>query len=188
MVEWGFNQRNADAWRGELNVSGGGITAAIPCYRGRVDQRVGHGIANQTETTCTWTSQAEAVQHSHELRRFADAVWFEVECDRDASLHLTMAAEDLCRELTLTPDDILAKDRLIFLEEVPFTTDGGTWGKMKTYAKFHVHRGWPVDQLTHHVQFEDDGPPAPGQTDFYYVRVIQKNGQRAWSSPVWVES
>ena len=71
---------------------------------------------------------------------------------------------------------------------MPFTTDGGTWGKMKTYAKFHVHRGWPMEQLTHHFHFEDDAPAAPGQTDFYYVRVIQRNGQRAWSSPVWVEA
>jgi hypothetical protein len=188
MVEWGFNQRRADEWRGELAVRGGRITAASPCYRGPVARRVGHGIADQTETACAWTSRSEAVQHGIPLRRFADAMWFEVECGPDARLHLTMAADDLRRELALAPDDILARDRLIFLEEVPFTTDGGTWGKMKTYAKFHVHRGWRVEQVTHHLRFEDGAPAAPGQTDFYYVRVIQRNGQRAWSSPVWVEA
>jgi hypothetical protein len=58
---------------------------------------------------------------------------------------------------------------------------------MQTYAKFHVHRGWPLEQLTHNVTFVDDEPLAPGPTDVYYVRVIQRNGQRAWSSPIWVE-
>ena len=99
-----------------------------------------------------------------------------------------MTADALSRELTLTPQDILTTDHPIFLEHVPFTTDGGTWAKMQTYAKFHVHRGWPLDQLTHHVRVEDAPATTPGQTDFYYVRVIQRNGQRAWSSPIWVEA
>jgi hypothetical protein len=27
--------------------------------------------------------------------------------------------------------------------------------------------------------------PAPGNDDFYLVKVQQKNGQMAWSSPIW---
>ena len=188
MIEWGYNQKNADSWRGELQITNGRITAASPCYRGRVNRRVGHGIVTQTETSCTWTSQEEALAHNIPTRRFASAMWFEVECDPDARLHLTMAADALCRELDLSPQEILDGDWPIFLEDVPFTTDGGTWGKMQTYAKFHVHRGWRVDELTHHVRFVDDAPLTPGETDFYYVRVIQRNGQRAWSSPIWVEA
>ncbi len=34
-------------------------------------------------------------------------------------------------------------------------------------------------------QFTDQGDGA--QTDWYYVRVVQANGQLAWSSPIWVE-
>ena len=188
MVEWGYNQKNADAWRGELEITNGRLIGASPCYRGRVARRVGHGIVTQTETSCAWTSQEEALAHNIPTRRFASAMWLEVECDPNTRLHLTMAADELCRELDLSPQDILAKDHPIFLEEVPFTTDGGTWGKMTTYAKFHVHRGWRVDELSHHVRFVDDASPTSGQTDFYYVRVIQRNGQRAWSSPVWVEA
>ena len=33
------------------------------------------------------------------------------------------------------------------------------------------------------VEDEDDG----AQTDWYYVRVFEANGELAWSSPVWVE-
>ena len=31
-----------------------------------------------------------------------------------------------------------------------------------------------------------DRRPAPKQTDWYYVRVTQRNGHVAWSSPIWV--
>ena len=32
--------------------------------------------------------------------------------------------------------------------------------------------------------FEDDQPIQ--NTDYYYIRVSQKNGEMAWSSPIWV--
>ena len=35
--------------------------------------------------------------------------------------------------------------------------------------------------------FSIDDDSSGKQTDWYYLRVIQKNGQLAWSSPVWVE-
>jgi hypothetical protein len=46
-----------------------------------------------------------------------------------------------------------------------------------------------VDALSLQLHCEDDAASAsPGGTDFYYVRLIQRNGQRAWSSPIFVES
>ncbi len=33
------------------------------------------------------------------------------------------------------------------------------------------------------VAFEDS--PGAG-TSFYYLRVVQSNGERAWSTPIWV--
>ncbi|AKJ65153.1 hypothetical protein [Kiritimatiella glycovorans] len=37
------------------------------------------------------------------------------------------------------------------------------------------------------VEFEFDDDPGPGE-HFYYVRVEQDNGERAWSTPVWVKA
>jgi hypothetical protein len=170
-------------------VRNGLLLQAIPCYRGRVASRVGRGITSQTDTTCTWTSHTEQLQHGMPARRFADALWVEVECDRDAALRLQLASGGRCQERTLRPADILARSILVHLEDVPYTTDGAQWRKMETLAKIKIHRGWPVEQLTLEVRYEDEAAsPACGQTDFYYVRLIQRNGQRAWSSPVWVES
>ena len=35
-------------------------------------------------------------------------------------------------------------------------------------------------------EFSHDRTGKPGDTDFYYVRVIQRDGEMAWSSPIWV--
>jgi hypothetical protein len=37
------------------------------------------------------------------------------------------------------------------------------------------------------TSFEIEDTGSGGQTDWYYVRVVQSNGQMAWSSPIWVE-
>ena len=63
-------------------------------------------------------------------------------------------------------------------------------------SKAHFMRGW----LSEAVQFHRAAPEttfavgevltdnAPEKaTDYYYVRVRQRNGQWAWSSPIWVE-
>ena len=56
---------------------------------------------------------------------------------------------------------------------------------MESYGKYKVHQGHAAGELTLDLEYTD----APGTgTDFYYVRVIQKNGQRAWSSPIWVDT
>ncbi len=39
------------------------------------------------------------------------------------------------------------------------------------------------------LTYDDEAPANPAdRTDCYYVRLVQHNGQRAWSSPIWVES
>ena len=63
-------------------------------------------------------------------------------------------------------------------------------------ARAHFLRGW----LSEAVQFERAQPEAAfcvghrmvddkaqRDTDYYYVRVCQRDGQWGWSSPIWVE-
>ena len=57
---------------------------------------------------------------------------------------------------------------------------------METFAKYKVHQGHRASALAFDLEMTDK--PSGAATDFYYVRVIQKNGQRAWSSPVWVDA
>ena len=74
------------------------------------------------------------------------------------------------------------------MEEIPATNDGTYWHIMKSCAKFKVHQGWLTKHLTLDLVYEDDPVrSAQNYADFYYVRLLQRNGQRAWSSPIWVE-
>ena len=74
-----------------------------------------------------------------------------------------------------------------YMEHIPATNDGSHWHQMESVAKVKVHQGWPAEQLTLDLTYEDKPPRlSANQTDCYYVRVLQRNGQRAWSSPIWV--
>ena len=44
-----------------------------------------------------------------------------------------------------------------------------------------------VFQEHYETSFEVNDSGNGSQTDWYYVRVVQANGQLAWSSPIWVE-
>ena len=48
-----------------------------------------------------------------------------------------------------------------------------------------LHRIFPEINTVSRFSFVDDSPG--DRADWYYLRVAQKNGQFAWSSPVWVE-
>lgn len=122
------------------------------------------------------------------IRKFADAMAFEVECDRDARLQFTFISPGLKRELIMSPADILDKSTVTYMEEIPATNDGAYWHGMESCAKFKVHQGWLTKHLTLDLTYEDSPvKSAQSRADFYYIRLIQRNGQRAWSSPVWVE-
>ena len=85
------------------------------------------------------------------------------------------------------PAEIMERSKLVFMEDIPPDNLSNYWGEMKNRAKFKVHKAYRTDSLTIDLSCEDDHPENPnGHDDFYYVRLIQKNEQRAWSSPVWV--
>ena len=54
-----------------------------------------------------------------------------------------------------------------------------------TSESFVVHRLVTPDVFRASFRVSDRG--RRGQTDWYYARAVQTNGQMAWSSPIWVE-
>ena len=47
-----------------------------------------------------------------------------------------------------------------------------------------LHRLVTLEERSSHATFEDDG--AWASEDWYYLRVFQRNGHAAWTSPVWI--
>jgi hypothetical protein len=185
-VEWGWDRLKEEEWTGSLQLRGGKIVEAVPCFRGGVENRKGRGITGLTEDSCRWLSRPRQFRVSRCARAFADAIAFEVDCDEGAELRLAFAYGGFKREEVLKAEDILSEPRVAYMEPVPPTDNGAYWHGMESYAKYKLHRGYPTDALTLDLEYAD-APGDNGGTDFYYVRVIQKNGQRAWSSPVWVD-
>jgi hypothetical protein len=187
-VEWGWDVRSEHEWQGVLTLTEGTILQAIPCFRGNVASRKGSGIAGLSDTQCRWTSNTEKARYDGLARRFADAMAFEVACPEDARLQFSLTCDQRKQDLQLSPAEILRKPTVRYMEDIPETTDGAYWHNMETCAKFKVHRGWLTDQLSLTLTCEDESPARPrNRADFYYVRLIQRNGGRAWSSPIWVE-
>jgi hypothetical protein len=184
LIEWGWDRNGPHPWEGRLELHGGRLLQAIPCYRGSMRSRVGTGIETREDALCTWSSRTEKPEVWGFSRRSADILAVEADCPPDARLELTMTTGDYRRALTLSPQDIMARSRVAYMVDVPPTNDGFYWSRMDNYLKVKVHRGWPTETLSLDLSLEDEA--SGGGTDYYYVRVIQRNGQRAWSSPIWV--
>jgi len=69
----------------------------------------------------------------------------------------------------LDPDTLVRNDRIYFYGH-----------------KAKIHRAIPESGYTATLDHVDENPP-PGR-NHYRIRVTQRNGQVAWSSPVWVEN
>ena len=181
LLEWGKDNMGDRDWDGSLTVGEGRILHAVPCFRGNVDSLVGRGIKNLSGSECQWKSKTRRSQG-------IDAIAFEVECTGQDTLQFRFTCSGLKRDISLSPVDILGKSIVKYMEEIPSTNDGAYWHEMKDHSKFKVHKGWLTGQLTLSLTCEDNFPEHPhGRADFYYVRLTQRNGQRAWSSPIWVQ-
>ena len=119
------------------------------------------------------------------FRWFADAIAFEVACEEDAQLQFSFVCDGRTQNWTTSARDIMAGSTVTYMEEIPPTNNGSYWRFMESVAKIKVHQGWSTDRLTLDLTYEDAPADLCG-ADFYYVRVIQRNGQRAWSSPIWI--
>lgn len=79
-------------------------------------------------------------------------------------------AKDLVRRTHgIDPDALFRTDRAYFYS-----------------YKAKIHRAIPDAGLAAELDHTDADPPAG--VNHYRVRVTQRNGQVAWSSPVWVEN
>ena len=188
MVEWGWDRLKQAEWKGRLSVPGGRIIQAVPCFRSRAPDRASRGITRLSEDECEWSSLPGQLRVGAYSRAFADAIAFEVECRDGGSVELGLSYDRFEQALSLSEQDLLSGSRVLYMEDIPPTDNGAYWDGMETYGKLKVHRASLTADLTLELEHEDaPGPGGGGCTDFYYVRVIQKNGQRAWSSPVWVD-
>jgi len=155
-------------WNFDVSVKGAKISAPEPCWQSAPlaeDRR--HRISNATEkgfSLESYTSRRRCL-----FNRDTHQIVFSVVAKPDSRLILS-TREPEAKELSVKFSDLLESDV----------------GMRVGRNSIKVHRLIPETTTMASFSFEDESPGS--ETDCYYARVVQDNGQLAWSSPVWVEA
>jgi hypothetical protein len=173
-VEWGWGGLAAGGffdWRGRLAVRGGTIRRAVPMFQSaEYDEARRNRIESADERGAAWVS--------YTTRRNAwkgiatNSILFEVEGAEDTALDLEFECGGTVA-FTVTLGELLAGNAV-----------RGT-SPAFTSPCVLVSRAMTEGEYAAQGVFEDTRPPRPG--DWYYLRVTQRNGQMAWTSPVFAD-
>jgi hypothetical protein len=189
-VEAGWGPRASElplparAWDGELSVADGKMLAFEPCWTTPGQSRP--ALSGGRATFAFLTSHDRLQDPSQ------NADVFEFEADPAAPLRLRM--NELVESGTVA--DFAAGSREMWFRDDCLRTlheragiEPGSLERNDLYHhvayKMKVHRLFPESAYTAECAWEDS-EPLGGETH-YRIRVEQRNGQRAWSSPIWVE-
>jgi hypothetical protein len=170
-------------WAGELTLSGGRFLRSVPCWR-----TAGQGpvVLAHDRASFTMRTSSDSV----------DAPWqnanvFEFEADPADTLRLHLNGHEaigVAREFMAGSRVIWYRDESVArLRDLAGLTPAEC-ERDDTYYHFSykakLHRVQPEAAYTASFDFVDDRLLA--REACYRVRVEQRNGQRAWSSPIWV--
>jgi hypothetical protein len=157
-------------WEMTVRLENGRFLRAIPCFQSapfEEDLRDRLRVVSPSEIRLS--------SYTSRVKCFAEdptkAIVCELEGGPDAVL--SVALEKPCVETVRTRLTDLVEDNLVSFTGV-FTSESHV-----------IHRLVQPAEYATRFRF-DDRRPAAGGADSYYVRVSQKNGHLAWSSPIWV--
>jgi hypothetical protein len=172
-------------WEGKIQVDGGRFVGWEPCWIAR-----GQSVPELSGDRARFT----LLSHQENVTRpFQGGTLFEFEADPDARLHLWLnglEAQDTVRafaersRLLWYRDDCIRLVRDTTGIEPEQARRGDVYYQLANKAK--LHRAIPEAAYAASLEWVDEGP-LDGCTH-YRVRVEQRNGQRAWSSPIWVKA
>ncbi|MHC4714036.1 MAG: DUF3604 domain-containing protein, partial [Planctomycetota bacterium] len=184
---WGPNplevQLGDHQWKGAIEIDGGRILSAEPCW-----VSPGQGlpeIAGERATFEILSTQEDATG------RHQNSNVFEFEADPAGMLRVSLNGLEKAGRVA----DFAKQSRVMWFRDecVGFLSEHagippGSPERDDVYYhvayKAKIHRAVPEVAYTASFEFEDD-EPLEGEAN-YRVRVEQRNGQRAWSSPIWV--
>jgi hypothetical protein len=184
-LEWGWGGETEPLpWECRLALGDGRLVDVETCFAGpavvapqddyAADDRVPHALLAREPDACAWRSETEpnpTVRHPA-----TQSILVEVEMPVQA-------------ELTLHANGHRYRHTLSELLETSASHFLRGWRS----EAIVLHRALPTDLCRVQRALLDESspsPPADGATtaDCYRLRVAQRNGQWAWSSPIWVQS
>jgi hypothetical protein len=187
-VEMGWGSRPGEIpmedhdWNGRVRVSGGRILGWSPCWiaRGQSAPEIRENEATFRIRTC---------QIHERLGRYTANV-FEFEADPAAELGIFMDDQ----EVSDTVKGFAGKNRLIWFRDDCIGRIERLTGITPETARrgdCYYHNSWKgkihkvIPEAAYCAKFEIDDDEPLSREFHYRIRVEQRNGQRAWSSPIW---
>lgn len=180
-ITWGWGRKDEMAhWQAKLALSDGTIADVETCFSGQAIVAP-TGIGGHTDA-----SDTEDMPHQIVEQQPSSITWRSVTTGNRSTRHPTTQAISLGIDAPLSA---LAK-----LEVNDFEVSLPVHDLLRRGHSYYM-RGWlseairigrlvPITDCQVRAEF-DDSPEA--DCDIYRLRVAQKNGQWAWSSPIWVE-
>lgn len=174
-VEVGWGERGTDVdWQVELRIVDGALKSVEPRFRG-------HEVVDpmrrqkQAYAFSDWkTLEDNAVQ-------FATRTWGNLTTS-------TASTQGVCLEIDASPETRLAGSINGQKVDLPVSRllKGPCAGYLGGFLSpaYCIHQVVPASEYTANFQYSHCSNSL--QRDWYYIRVRQKNGQWAWSSPIWV--
>ncbi len=166
----GMTSREVTDWTFDVRVEGGRLLAVHPCFCGGAGS-----VEKLNRVTAVSDGGFSAEAFTSRLNtRPTSQIGFEVEGGPDAVVTAEVqgrykgrAGE---RRLRATGAELLAGDRWEKVAET-FSAPKVRLGSAHSFAETRFDVRWR--------------DPEPGGADWYMVKVLQRNGQAAWSSPIW---
>ncbi len=156
-------------WSFEIALEGGVIEAVHPCFTsGPLEEERRDRIVEQTEHAVRVRSFTALRQQIED--RSQKAIALRLRGGPDSLLSVTIDAPSK-KKVQLRLSELAESSEAVFTGEFPRES------AMLNRLVFEDHFKTSFD-----ISDEADG----SRTDWYYVRVVQANGQMAWSSPIWV--
>ena len=175
-IEWGwFRPSPAVKWNGRADLSDGHIMDVESCFRGEpvirrdevagVEESVPHEIMDRGPTHVTWRSETRGnVTTRHPTTQ---ALILSVEMPLHGRIEQVINAHGISHTL----EELLQ----------------GTFGHFTTdypSPAVRVHRAVDECDYVFETRLDNDAPER--STDYYYLRLTQRNGQCGWITPIWV--
>lgn len=178
-IEFGWNREEEPVrWDGYVDISDGVINAVSPCFRG----------AAYTSPQADKVGNEDETKVNRILGKSDKRVDLEMYSVKNPNT-MTPAMQAVVLDVTMPKDGKIRA--AVNGKEFSYTLRELLHG-----SKSHFMRGWlseavlfdraaPENAFAVSHAMNDDEPER--DTDYYYVRVRQRNGQWAFSTPIWVE-
>lgn len=157
-------------WEFTIAVENGKIEAVQPCFvTGPLDEFRRDRILERTETSVKVRSFTALKQQLDDYSQ--KAIVLRVQGGPDTRVTVTCTRPKPC-SVTQTFAQLNESNEMLFTAKFP-------------WESAMLHRVVFEENYQSRFTFEDED--AGDEANWYYVRVVQANGELAWSSPIWVE-